>query len=97
MLRGRLCSGVAAKTGCLQRGHELGPTHVVLGAQLMKIPPRENTRIVQVVKNNPDRIIADCLDISNADMTPAGNQNLLPRSVALYFSRRAFNTQVFRR
>jgi hypothetical protein len=89
--------GSRLRPACLQRGHELRPTHFVLGAQLMKIPPRENTRIVQVVKNDPDRIVADCLDIGNADMTPAGNQNLLPRSVSLHFSRRAFNTQIFRR
>ena len=69
----------------------------MLGAQLMKIPPRENTRIVQVVKNDPDRIVANCFNIGNPDMTPAGNQNLLPRSVSLHFSRRAFNTQLFRR
>ena len=44
---------------------------------------------MQVVEDDPDRVIADRLYVRDADMPPAGNQNLLSRTVTLNLGGRA--------
>ena len=48
---------------------------------------------MQVVEVDADGVIADRLDIQDADMAAAGDDGLLARTVALDLRRRAFDPQ----
>ena len=50
-----------------------------------------------IVELDLDRVIADRLDVHDADMTPAGERHFLTGAVALDLGRRAFHAQKLRR
>ena len=52
---------------------------------------------MQIVKDDTNGVIADSLDIRDADMTSPGDQNFLTRPMTLDFRRRAFDTQILGR
>ena len=47
---------------------------------------------MQIIEDDPDRIIADRLYVGDTDMPTAGNQNLLSWAMSLYFRGWTFYT-----
>src|SRR5947209_4092974 len=67
----RTALGFAAQTVRRESVEILAPTLFMLGAELVKVIPRINPGVVQIVKFDPDSVIADRFEPHNADMTAA--------------------------
>ena len=81
--------------GCLQARHVLLPQRILAAAQLIQVIPAEDAGVVPVREGRLDRVIADLLDIGDADFAFAQLQHFLARAVALHFSRWRIHTQIF--
>ena len=72
----------------------LAPALFVLDTELVKIIPRINPGVVQIVEFNPDGVIADRFQLHDPDMGAAVDQRLLSHTVALNLGGRAFDAQI---
>lgn len=61
----------------------------------MQVIPCVNARIVPVIEDKADGVMADGLDIRDPDILFSRDCYLLPRSMPLHFGGRAFNAQEF--
>src|SRR5690606_2409406 len=77
---------------------EIGrPERLLLQAEFIKITPREQPCVVQIVEFYPDGVVPDRLQPHDADMAAPRNDLLLACTMALHFGGGAFNAQEFRR
>ena len=73
------------------------PARVLLTPELMKIIPRENSGVVQVVEQDADGVVSDWLDAHYAHVAPAGHDPTLGCTMALYLGARTLDAQILGR
>src|SRR4051812_30757345 len=106
----RTCAGTAPRAGTplsplrlaaeallLEGGEVVAPASVVLDAEPVQVLPGKNPGIVQIVKFDAHRVIADRLQVENADMGALGDDALLAGAVPLHLGRRALDAQILGR
>src|SRR5262249_25563539 len=74
----------------------LAPQRLLVLAKPVEVLPRIDAGVVEIVELDLDSVIADGLELENADMHAAGDDLLLRRAMALHLGRGAFDAQEFR-
>jgi NAD(P)-dependent dehydrogenase (short-subunit alcohol dehydrogenase family) len=74
-----------------------GPAFVAFAAESQQIVPGIDPAVVQVVEDEPHRVMADRLDLHDADMAPPGHDHPLAGPVPLHLGRGALDAEVFGR
>src|SRR5512147_1086189 len=73
---------------------EIGlPAGILVPAELVEIFPAVDAGVVQVVEHETHGVIANRLDLHDADMAAAGDHGLLAGAVTLHLGRRALDAQ----
>src|SRR4051794_10019147 len=80
---------LAAEALRFEGGEVVAPAPVVLDSEPVQILPGVDAGIVQIVEFDAHRVIADRLQIENADMGALGDDALLAGTVPLHLCRRA--------
>src|SRR5580704_18618166 len=88
-----LASWIAAESGCGQILQIALPALILLAAEFVEIGPAENAGIVQIVEDDPNRVMADRLQAHDADRRTARDERLLARPMPLHLGGRAFYPQ----
>jgi len=82
-------------SGCLRPALLVAcPVRRLVPSELVQVPPGEQSRVMAVVEDNFDGILADGLDGPDADSLFAQHQDLLSRAVSFDFRGGRMNAQV---
>src|SRR5258708_38254445 len=92
--RSRLPPGrFATEAGGGERGFVVAPDPLLVRAQMVEVLPAIYAGVVQIVELDAQRIVADRLELEDADMTAAEDQGLAARSMALHLRRRTLDPE----
>src|SRR5262249_2700177 len=72
-----------------------GPDLVVVLAEMAQVVPGVDPGVVQVVELDAQRVVANRLDLENADLAALGDDLLLAGPMAHHLGRWAFDAQIF--
>src|SRR5579883_2117131 len=87
-----------ARESRLFQGREIiAPAAFLLQAELTQIAPGIDAGVVEIVELDADSVIADRLDLENADLGAAMDELFLARPVPLHFGGRALDAEILGR
>ena len=73
------------------------PIRRLVPSELVQVPPGEQSRVMPVVKDNFDGVLADGLDRPDADILFAQHQHFLSRAMSFDFRGGRMNAQILER